>query len=173
MLFYSDVSMEGRHINGRRHTSDSGSQDEFHDPWGCNPEAVGDNKEISTTTKKENPLTRFYKRRSKSGKDKRMAYRPMVESIDEDTETEHVSCTWNHNTTQKLANPRFEKTKKKRNKLQEKSATFDYADLQNEVEFPSRINVRRTAICAKSKSTDALQLESFIVVSRLKQFDLI
>ena len=101
----------------------------------------------------------------------------MVENIDEDVEAEHVTSSLNMNAIITKPNSSLKKNekkkKKKRARLKEKSATFDYADLKNEMDFPPRINIRRTAICAKSKSADALQLETFIVVSRLKQFDLI
>jgi len=147
---------------------------EFHNPLKPNTNTVDENQNISKVEKRQNMLTRFYRRRIKSAKERSRAYRPMVESIDEDAETECLPSTLEIRSSKpKTSSTAKRSEKKKRSKLQEKSATFDYADLKNEVDCPSRINIRRTAICAKSKSADALQLETFIVVTRLKQFDLI
>ncbi len=54
-----------------------------------------------------------------------------------------------------------------------KSASFDYTLLDDEEDFSHRMSSRRTAICAKSRDSYARQLETFIVISRLKNFDLL
>ena len=147
---------------------------EFHNPLKPSTNSVDENQNVSKVEKRQNMLTRFYRRRIKSAKERSRAYRPMVESIDEDAETNCLPSTLEARSSKSKMSSAARRTEKRnRSKLKEKSATFDYADLKNEVECPSRINVRRTAICAKSKSADALQLETFIVVTRLKQFDLI
>eukprot|EP00112_Aurelia_sp_Birch-Aquarium-sp1_P025036 Seg814.6 transcript_id=Seg814.6/GoldUCD/mRNA.D3Y31 product="hypothetical protein" protein_id=Seg814.6/GoldUCD/D3Y31 len=119
----------------------------------------------------------FSKFKGKSIKHKGDRYRPQSqqETIEEDREMCPESSTIFADDEGIGERDRSSSVKfrRKRKKLKEKSASFDYADLRNEIEYPSRINLRRTAICAKSKSTDAMQLETFIVVSRLKQFDLL
>ena len=119
----------------------------------------------------------FSKFKGKSVKYKGDRYRPQSqqETIEEDRETFPEASTIFEDVKGAEERDRSSSVKfrRKRKKLKEKSASFDYADLRNEIEYPSRINLRRTAICAKSKSTDAMQLETFIVVSRLKQFDLL
>ena len=166
--------MERNKIEELRNNVPSSSTQEVCNPLNSNTDDFDENRVVSKTVKKENMLSRFYRRRIKSVRERRLAYRPMVESIDEDTEADHSTSNMHKNTNRVKANSSKSKSEKKRRiKLKEKSATFDYADLKNEIDFPPRINVRRTAICAKSKSADALQLETFIVVSRLKQFDLI
>lgn len=130
-------------------------------------------KKAQGTSRRDSILFRFCKRKVRPAKDRSSAYRPIVENINEDAETDHVATKRSVKVKEAPESESQQRRKGKRNKFQEKSATFDYADLKNEAEFQSRINIRRTAICAKSKSTDAIQLETFLVVSRLKQFDLI
>lgn len=154
----------------------STSVQELHDPWKETANDMNDNGDFRSkpvTSKKESLLSRFYKRKIRPTGDRSKAYQPIVESIDEDEEPEHIAFKRSHSIKKTVGSSVTETRKKKRNKLQEKSATFDYTDLKNEIEYQSRINIRRTAICAKSKSADAIQLETFLVVSRLKQFDLL
>eukprot|EP00794_Sanderia_malayensis_P003510 gene3510-4011_t len=61
---------------------------------------------------------------------------------------------------------------KNKSRGMEKSASFEYAELENEPDYSSRLEDRRRAVCPRLRTTDALHLETFIVVSRLKNFDL-
>lgn len=172
---FADRVMEGKKTQELRRNKACTSKQEPQSSLSSNTGAIGDDEQtVSKKTKKDNRLLRFCRRRIRSGKQRGLAYRPMVESIDEDVEAEHFKSSSHKNASLTKPNSSLKKSEKKRRiRMKEKSTTFDYADLKNEIDFPPRINIRRTAICAKSKSADALQLETFIVVSRLKQFDLI
>ena len=143
----------------------------------CTWQESEENKGTQETGSSEKLFFRFAKRRPKTSKERGAAYRVPVQSeaIDEDKETSYVSdFTGDHfDCNDDFLQESSKKSRKRRKKLEKKAASFDYADLRNEIDYPSRMSVRRTAICAKSKSTDAIQLETFIVVSRLKQFDLL
>ena len=54
-----------------------------------------------------------------------------------------------------------------------KSTSFDYFELRDDEYYPSRFKLRRTAICSKLRNPEAVQLESFIITTRLKHFNLI
>ncbi len=96
--------------------------------------------------------------------------RPIFVGDDSESDTRLSTGSYNQPCTT-LSSSSNSKSRKKLGL--ERSVSFDYAELHNETDFTSRLAGRRRAICPKLKSTDALQLETFIVVSRLKNFDLL